>query len=66
MRRRSAASADGEPLPFADPAEAHVPGRWAGGAGGGGAARRTPRWADRQDGIGGLVGAAVTPKEARA
>lgn len=58
QREAEAIDADGEPLPFAHPAEAHVPGRWTGG-GTAPAAGRTPRWAD------GLVGAAVTPKEAR-
>lgn len=63
--KREAVDEDGEPLPFAHPAEAHVPGHWTGG--GAASSGRTPRWADRQDPVGGgLVGAAVTPKEARA
>ncbi|WP_093799172.1 DUF3492 domain-containing protein [Streptomyces sp. Wb2n-11] len=41
--RREALGTDGEPLLFANPAEAHVPGRWAGGGAGGGAPG--PRWA---------------------
>jgi glycosyltransferase involved in cell wall biosynthesis len=56
QREAEAIDADGEPLPFAHPAEAHVPGHWTGG-GAVPAAGRTPRWAD------GLVGAAAT-KEA--
>ncbi len=57
VRREAAAlDADGEPLPFAHPPEAHVPGRWAGR---GTASRgRTPRWAEEPDPK--LVGAAVS------
>lgn len=57
VRREAAAlDADGEPLPFAHPPEAHVPGRWAGS---GTASRgRTPRWAEEP--YPKLVGAAVT------
>ncbi|MGW7370145.1 DUF3492 domain-containing protein [Streptomyces sp. NPDC054841] len=38
-RDSEAVDDDGEPLPFATPAEAHVPGHWTGG-------RARPRWAD--------------------
>lgn len=38
--QREAVDADGEPLPFAHPAESHVPGGWTGGAG-----SHTPGWA---------------------
>lgn len=58
--QREAVNEDGEPLPFAHPAEAHVPGHWTGGTPSKG---RTPRWADGR----GLIGAsAVTAQEARA
>jgi glycosyltransferase involved in cell wall biosynthesis len=39
--QREAVDADGEPLPFAHPAESHVPGHWTGMA-----APHTPSWAD--------------------
>ncbi|MFF3453491.1 DUF3492 domain-containing protein [Streptomyces sp. NPDC002730] len=58
--QREAVNADGEPLPFARPAEAYVPCHWSGGGTASGA--RTPRWADRPR----LVGALTTAKEARA
>jgi glycosyltransferase involved in cell wall biosynthesis len=40
--QREAVDADGEPLPFAHPAESHVPGHWTGTAAG----PHTPSWAD--------------------
>jgi glycosyltransferase involved in cell wall biosynthesis len=40
--QREAVDADGEPLPFAHPAESHVPGRWTGTAAG----PHTPSWAE--------------------
>ncbi|UNO40047.1 glycosyltransferase [Streptomyces sp. MST-110588] len=46
---RPVRDADGVPRLFARPAESHVPGRWAGGRGGGRAAApsgRAPKWAD--------------------
>ncbi|NUK05523.1 DUF3492 domain-containing protein [Streptomyces lunaelactis] len=61
-REAEAVDADGEPLPFAHPAEAHVPGHWTGS--GTAASGSTPRWADAP--VRGLVGADATPKEARA
>ncbi|MFE4534307.1 DUF3492 domain-containing protein [Streptomyces scopuliridis] len=42
-RAADAVDADGEPLPFAHPAETYVPGRWTGGLSG--LPRRTPSWA---------------------
>ncbi|MFI2346868.1 DUF3492 domain-containing protein [Streptomyces sp. NPDC019443] len=59
--QREAVNEDGEPLPFAHPAEAHVPGHWTGG--GTPSKGRTPRWAD---GRGLVAAAAVTAQEARA
>ncbi|GAA2952656.1 DUF3492 domain-containing protein [Streptomyces enissocaesilis] len=45
--RREALGTDGGPLLFANPAEEHVPGRWAGdGAGGPGGGTPGPRWAE--------------------
>ncbi|MET8974530.1 glycosyltransferase [Streptomyces sp. NPDC004539] len=41
--RRVVVGADGEPLPFGTPAEAHLAGRWAG--------RRVPGWATAGDGV---------------
>ncbi|MGW3570488.1 glycosyltransferase, partial [Streptomyces sp. NPDC000941] len=44
--RRGEYGPDGEPVPFARPAEAHIPGRWAGGAGPAPSpATHTPTWA---------------------
>ncbi|MET9059898.1 DUF3492 domain-containing protein [Streptomyces antibioticus] len=43
--RRSALDAAGDPLPFAVPAEARLPGRWTGPGTVGTAARRVPGWA---------------------
>ncbi|MEU0084043.1 DUF3492 domain-containing protein [Streptomyces sp. NPDC006274] len=40
--QREAVDADGEPLPFAHPAESHVPGHWTGTAAG----PHTPSWAE--------------------
>ena len=40
--QREAVDADGEPLPFAHPAESHVPGRWTGAVAG----PHTPSWAE--------------------
>ncbi|MGW7468091.1 DUF3492 domain-containing protein [Streptomyces xantholiticus] len=40
--QREAVDADGEPLPFAHPAESHVPGHWTTAAAG----PRTPSWAE--------------------
>ncbi|MFI0774990.1 DUF3492 domain-containing protein [Streptomyces sp. NPDC021212] len=40
--RREEVGADGAPLPFARPAEAHIPGRWAAGRG----VAHTPGWAE--------------------
>ncbi|MBT2489292.1 GT4 family glycosyltransferase PelF [Streptomyces sp. ISL-96] len=48
--RREAVGLDGEPLLFANPAETHVPGRWAGGGLGGGAPG--PSWAGAGAGVG--------------
>lgn len=57
--RRDALDEAGEPVPFAHPAEAHVPGRWAASASTAEAAA-TPSWADREtDGRDRLKGAAV-------
>ncbi|MEV4332180.1 DUF3492 domain-containing protein [Streptomyces sp. NPDC049597] len=53
--QREAVDADGEPLPFAHPAEAHVPGGWAGGAG-----THMPSWAAAPGP--GLVGAGSAPE----
>ncbi|MFF3290823.1 DUF3492 domain-containing protein [Streptomyces sp. NPDC003023] len=41
--QREAVDADGEPLPFAHPAESHVPGHWPGAPA---ACLRTPSWAE--------------------
>ncbi|MEV6396913.1 DUF3492 domain-containing protein [Streptomyces sp. NPDC051907] len=55
--------ADGEPLPFAHPAEAQVPIPWPGTStpqtGG-----RIPRWAAAPDGLAGAVATRATPKDA--
>ncbi|MDX3225741.1 DUF3492 domain-containing protein [Streptomyces sp. ME19-01-6] len=49
--RREELGPDGEPVPFARPAEAHIPGRWAGGGGPGlSPAAHTPTWATAQPG----------------
>ncbi|MFK4271991.1 DUF3492 domain-containing protein [Streptomyces milbemycinicus] len=49
--RRGEYGPDGEPVPFARPAEAHIPGRWAGGAGPApSSATHTPTWATAQPG----------------
>ncbi|MDQ1008437.1 glycosyltransferase involved in cell wall biosynthesis [Streptomyces sp. V4I23] len=53
--QREAVDADGEPLPFSHPAEAHVPGGWTGGAG-----THTPSWAAAPGP--GLVGAGSAPE----
>ncbi|MEW2633142.1 DUF3492 domain-containing protein [Streptomyces sp. NPDC048389] len=58
--QREAVDADGEPLPFAHPAESHVPGRWTGTAPG----PHTPSWAEGAH----LVATGApreTPEEAR-
>ncbi|MGY0058670.1 DUF3492 domain-containing protein [Streptomyces sp. LZ34] len=68
--RREEFGPDGEPVPFARPAEAHIPGRWAGG---GGPAHspvaHTPTWATPQPGPEpeplGLGPYAPLPEEAR-
>ncbi|MEV8016259.1 DUF3492 domain-containing protein [Streptomyces sp. NPDC086554] len=65
--RRDAVDDAGEPLPFGNPAEAHVPGRWAVAAGGGGGDARAsgggPSWAvptaQEAEGQGQLRGAGV-------
>ncbi|MFF8842834.1 DUF3492 domain-containing protein [Streptomyces sp. NPDC015127] len=51
--RREAVDADGEPLPFAHPAESHVPGGWTG------TGAHMPSWAAPG---GGLVAAGTTPE----
>ncbi|MFE0105673.1 DUF3492 domain-containing protein [Streptomyces sp. NPDC059009] len=56
--RREAVDEAGEPVPFAHPAEAHVPGRWAATGGSGGSAG-APRWAGDTDAELKLKGAAV-------
>ncbi|MFD8381942.1 DUF3492 domain-containing protein [Streptomyces sp. NPDC059679] len=49
--RRGEYGPDGEPVPFARPAEAHIPGRWAGGAGPAPLpATHTPTWATARPG----------------
>ncbi|MBT2365212.1 DUF3492 domain-containing protein [Streptomyces sp. ISL-10] len=50
--QREAVDADGEPLPFAHPAESHVPGGWTG------TGAQTPSWVAGT----GLVGAGTTPE----
>ncbi|MFI2371029.1 DUF3492 domain-containing protein [Streptomyces sp. NPDC018833] len=53
--QREAVDADGEPLPFAHPAESHVPGGWTG------TGAQTPSWAA----VAGLVGAGTTPESGK-
>ncbi|MFD4480724.1 DUF3492 domain-containing protein [Streptomyces sp. NPDC058471] len=63
--RREALDDAGEPVPFGNPAEARMPGRWAvaavaaGGAGAGAGSGGAPRWAQEADGPERLKGAGV-------
>ncbi|MCX4819224.1 DUF3492 domain-containing protein [Streptomyces sp. NBC_01142] len=58
QREAEAIDAAGDPLPFAHPAESHVPGHWTGS--GTAAAGRTPRWAVGPAGPRDLVGMVAT------
>ncbi|MEU6146403.1 DUF3492 domain-containing protein [Streptomyces sp. NPDC047081] len=58
--RRVVLDETGEPLPFAAPAEAHVPGRWT-DAGARVVARGGPGWAAGVPGVPGVLGAPGTP-----